>query len=209
VTGENGKGNGAANDGEDEPHGGVLGEIPAEILELSESCRQFALSAVGVELDYDVETLPILDEYLRMARSGLKDRPEAEPVVTRAVAAYFGEVVRRRMDGFWLHREDPNDEWHLCARRALLSMSPLGVVLDVMAASTEHHGPTGELRLAPDDQRLADERLARLPPVPEEEYYLLSTRQEVVETVYEALRDRLKAEGRESLVFEESDYDDE
>jgi hypothetical protein len=88
-------------------------------------------------------------------------------------------------------------------------MSPLGVVLDVIARSTEHDGPTGELRLAPDDQRLADERLARLPPVSEEEYDLLSTRQEVIETVYETLRERLKAEGRESLVFEESDYDDE
>jgi hypothetical protein len=208
VTVGNGT-NGAGEGGEDEPHGAVLGEIPAEILELSESCRQFALSAVGVELDYDVETLPILDEYLRMASAGLKDRPEAAPVVTRAVAAYFGEVVRRRIDGFWRHREDPNDEWELCARRALLSLSPLGVVLDVLAASTEHDGPTGELRLSPEDQRLADERLARLPAVSDEEYYLLSTRQEVVEIVYEALRGRLKAEGRESLVFEESDYEDE
>src|SRR5205814_300436 len=83
----------------------------------------FALSAVGVELDYEVETLPVLDAYLRVAAAGLADRPEAEPIVTRAVAAYFGEVVRRRMDGFWRHREDPNDEWELCARRALLSMS--------------------------------------------------------------------------------------
>jgi hypothetical protein len=186
-----------------------MGEVPAEILELSENCRQFTLSAVGVELDYDVETLPLLDEYLRGAVAGLKDRPEAEPLVTRTVAAYFGEVVRRKMDGFWRRRPDPNDEWELCARRALLSLSPLGVVLEVIARSTEHDGPSGELRLAPDDQRLAEERLAMIPPVSEEEYYLLSTRQEVIETVYEALRARLKAEGRESLVFEESDYEDE
>ena len=47
----------------------MLGEIPAAILELAENCRQFALSAVGVELDYEVETLPILDEYLRVGEA--------------------------------------------------------------------------------------------------------------------------------------------
>ena len=90
-----------------------------------------------------------------------------------------------------------------------MSFSPLGVVLECLAESKEHDGPSGELRLAPDDQELAEERLARMPPVSEEEYFLLSTRLEVIETVYEALRERLKAEGRESLVFEETDYEDE
>jgi hypothetical protein len=209
VTGGNGTGNGI-----DEEDGllrdeGVLGDIPAEILELSESCRQFTLSAVGVELDYEVETLPVLDEYLRVALAGISDRPEARPVVTQAVAAYFGEVVRRRIDGFWRHREDPNDPWELCARRALLSMSPLGIVLEILEHTTEHDGPSGELRLSPEDRTVADERLGRMPPVSEDEYYLLSTREEVIETVYEALRDALRADGRESLVFEASDYDED
>jgi hypothetical protein len=194
---------------DEDPYAGVLGDIPAEILELSESCRQFALSAVGVELDYEVETLPVLDEYLRVATAGLSDRPEARPVVTQAVAAYFGEVVRRRLDGFWRHREDPNDPWELCARRALLSMSPLGIVLEILERTTEHDGPSGELRLSPDDQKVASDRLGRMPPVSEDEYYLLSTRAEVIETVYEALRDVLRAEGRESIVFEASDYDED
>jgi hypothetical protein len=200
-----GPGNGASDDDALEP---VLGEIPGPILELAESCRRFALGAVGVELDYDAETLPILDEYLRIAAKGIADRPQLEDVVTRAAAAYFGEVVRRRLDGFWRHRpDDPSDEWELCARRTLLSFSPLGVVLESMAKTSEQSGPSGELRLAPDDARLAEERLAIFPPVSEDEYYLLSTRLEVIETVYEALRERMKADGRESLVFEEQDYE--
>jgi hypothetical protein len=209
VTGGNGAGNGLDDDDGLLPHEGVIGDVPAEILELAESCRQFVLSAVGVELDYEVETLPLLDEYVRVASAGLSDRPEARPVVTRAVAAYFGEVVRRRIDGFWRHREDLDDPWELCARRALLSMSPLGIVLEILERTTEHDGPSGELRLSPEDGKIADERLGRIPPVSEEEYYLLSTREEVIETVYEALRDALRAEGRESLVFEESDYDED
>jgi hypothetical protein len=204
VSGTNGSG-----EGQDEPPGPVLGEIPGQILELSESCRQFALRAVGVELDYDAETLPILDEYLRLAAPGVTDRPELEPLVARAVAAYFGEVVRRRIDGLWRELPDPNDGWELYARRALLALNPLGVVLESLARGPDHPGPSGELKLAPDDRELAEERLARMPPVSEEEYYLLSTRLEVIETVYETLRERMKAEGREALVFEESDYADE
>jgi hypothetical protein len=204
VSGPNGSG-----EADDEPVGPVLGEIPGPILELSESCRQFALRAVGVELDYDAETLPILDEYLRLAAPGVADRPELEPLVARAAAAYFGEVVRRRIDGLWRELPDPHDGWVLYARRALLSMNPLGIVLESLARGPDHPGPSGELTLGPDDRKLAEERLARMPPVSEDEYYLLSTRLEVIETIYETLRDRMKAEGRESLVFEESDYDDE
>jgi hypothetical protein len=207
VIGSNGAGNGE--DDEEKPFAPVLGEIPAEILERAETCRQFALSAVGVELDYDAETLPILDQYLRVASGGVRDRPELEPLIARTVAAYFGEVARRKIDGFWRHLPDPNDEWHLCARRALMSFSPLGVVLECLAENKEHDGPSGELRLAPSDSELAEERLARLPPVSEEEFYLLSTHLEVIETVYETLRGRLEEEGRASLVFEETDYEDE
>jgi hypothetical protein len=205
----NGESNGSGDDDarQEEP---VIGEVPATIYELSESCRRFAFSAIGVELDYEPETLPVLDEYLRVASRGVSDRPELEPLVARAAGAYFGEVLRRRVDGFWRHRPNlPDDEWELCSRRTLLSLSPLGLVLECLARSPDHAGPSGELRLAPDDAALAEERLALVPPVSEDEYYLLSTRLEVIETVYETLRDRMKVEGRESLVFDEDDYSDE
>jgi hypothetical protein len=190
----------------DEPH---LGDVPVALLELSENCRQFVQRALGVELEYDVETLPVLDAYLQMAGSGVADRPEAEPLVASTVAAYFGEVVRRRIDGFWRRRPALPDEWQLCARRTFLSMSPLGIVLESLARGADHPGPSAELALAPDDRLIAEARLSVFPPVPETEYYLLSTRLEVIETVYEALRENMKAEGRESLVFEDADYEDE
>jgi hypothetical protein len=204
VTTANGHG---GTDEQDEPP--RLGEVPVAILELSESCRQFVQRALGVELDYEAETLPVLDAYLQMAGGGVVDRPEAEPLVARTVAAYFGEVVRRRVDGLWRRRPELEDEWQLCARRTFLSLSPLGIVLESLARGADHPGPSAELSLAPDDRAVAESRLAVLPPVSEDEYYLLSTRLEVIETVYEALRERMKAEGRESVVYEEADYDDE
>lgn len=186
----------------------AVGEVPREIFELSELCRQYVVSALGVELDHEPETLPVLDQYLVMAKGAIADRPEIEPLVTQAVAAYFGEVVRRRIESFWRRRGEPA-EWDLCGRRALLSITPRGMVCDALAQRSDRPGPSSELVLAPDDQAIAEARLALLPEVSEEEYYLLSTRLEVLEVVYEALRDQMKREGRESIVFEESDYENE
>src|ERR1041385_1697832 len=84
--------------GPDEP---VFGEIPAEILELAENCRSFVFQAIGIELDYEAETLPILDEYVRRASTTVDDRPDAARLVAATAGAYYGEVVRRRLDGFW------------------------------------------------------------------------------------------------------------
>jgi hypothetical protein len=187
----------------------AVGEVPMAILELAESCRTFVLAALKIELDYEPETLPILDEYLRLARGGVGDRPEAEPLVARAAAAYFGEIVRRRTDAFWLHRKDTADEWQLAGRRVFVVMSPLGMVLEALHRGDDHGGPSAELVLYGDDRALAEARLAAMPPVSEEEYYLLSTRLEVVETILETLREQMKQEGRDALIFEDTDYADE
>lgn len=207
MTTANGHGGTGKQGEQDDP--AQLGDVPVAILELSESCRQFVHRALGVELDYEAETLPVLDAYLQMAGTGVRDRPEAEELVAKTAAAYFGELVRRRIDGLWRHRPEREDEWQICARRTFLAMSPLGAVLESMARGEEHPGPSADLTLAPDDRALAEARLAVLPPVSEEEYYLLSTRLEVIETVYETLREHMLAEGRESVVYEEADYDDD
>lgn len=196
-------------DDEADPDEPVLGEVPGEILELAESCRRFAFAAVRVELDYEPETLPILDQYLGLARGGVSDRPELGPLVERAAAAYFGEVARRRFDAFWLRRADATDGFRLCARRAFFWFSPLGQVMESMAHGEERPGPPAEFGLAPDDREVAHERLARLPPVSEDEYHLLSTRLEVLEVVHETLVEKMKAEGREGIVFEAADYEGE
>ena len=192
---------------EDDEHEPVIGEVPREILELAENCRSYVLQAVGIELDYEPETLPLLDEYLGRAGTTLDERPDAAKLVALTSGAYFGEVVRRKLDGFWLKKGDTELDWQLCARDALLAMSPAGMVLETLARGAEHEGPSAELVLAPDDKQSAAERLATLPPVSEEEFFLLSTRLEVIEVVHEMLRDQMRVEGRESITFEESDYE--
>lgn len=186
----------------------VFGEIPREILELAENCRAYVLQAIGVELDYEAETLPVLDEYLRRAGSTFDERPEAARLVAATAGAYFGEVIRRRIDGFWRKVGEAETDFQLCARHALLAMSPAGMVLEAMAKGAEYEGPSARLVLAPDDEQAAEARLAALPPMAETDYYLLSTRLEVIEIVHEVLRDRMREEGREGIVFEPADYED-
>jgi len=206
VTLENGTSNGTDEQPEEEL---AIGEVPMAVYELAEACRRFVLSAVGVELDYSAETLPLVDEYLRVVKQSLADRPEAEPLVAPAVAAYFGEVIRRRIDGFWRRKGKDSEEWLLAARRTYLSMSPLGMVLEAISEGAERSGPSAELDFPEDERPAVETRLSVFPPVPEDEYYLLSTRLEVIEVVYEALRERMKADGRESLVYDEEDFRDE
>ena len=57
-------------------------------------------AAVGVRLDFEPETLPVLDHYVATRRAELTDKPETMGLVARAVGAYFGEVVRRRLRPF-------------------------------------------------------------------------------------------------------------
>jgi hypothetical protein len=89
--------------------------LPSLIEELSEACRQYVLSAVGVELDYTPETLPVLDQYLSMARADMAERPELTPLVIRAAGAYFGRMVADLCGGFWLGAVAGVERGRVCA----------------------------------------------------------------------------------------------
>jgi hypothetical protein len=114
---------------------------PEQVLEFASQAVEYVRRAVGVTLEYNSETLPILDHYLRQVvtaspskpANGLSgngrsaggrssgDRSGGEPAIvpltTALVAAtsgaYFGEVVRRRLGGSWhLPSADPGS-WRL------------------------------------------------------------------------------------------------
>ena len=181
----------------------------ALIAELCDACQEYAQRAVGVGLDQTPDTLPILDHYLEVARGGVRERPELLAVVARAAGAYFGEVVRTAIDGFWVGVGADDHRWRVCGRRAFLSFNPVGIVHEAIARSAEHGGPSGELRLAPEDRESVKNRLDALPPVAQEDYFLLATRFDAIETVHEALLGDLVQGGASDVFFEPSDYEDE
>jgi hypothetical protein len=203
--GENGQGGHDLDPGPD--GAGTFALAPAEISELVDVCRQYVQRAVGVELDLTPETLPVLDHYVRVSRQHVEQRPQLLVLMARVVGGYFGEVARRHLGLFWHVPSADMHEWQLYGRSVLLAISPIGVAYDALHGSGEHDGPSSSLCLTPEERELVDRRLASLPPVPEEEYYLLSTRLEVVEIAVEALRAQMLQDGTADVEFAASDYE--
>lgn len=191
----------------DHDHDHPRGEpAPEAVLEASNACLDYVKRAIGVSLDFTPETLSVLDHYVGLVRPDIKDRPELVPLIARAVGAYFGEVVRAVVPSFW-RLPSPNVlDWQLCAKVAFFWFNPLGVAYDALYQSVEHDGPRSLFRVAPEDKDVLSGRLAVMPEVPEDEYYLFTTRIEVVEASVEALRARLEAKGYGESEFTEEDY---
>src|SRR5512133_983843 len=179
---------------------------PEEIVELVAACIKFVRDALGFELDLTAETLPILDHYLSAARETLSDRPDLRELVWRCTGAYFGELVRRRYNGFWSLPNADAHTWRINQRQVLMSFNPVGVAAEAIFASAQGEGPTGALRLAHADQEDVAARLAQMPPLPSDEYYLLSTRLEVIDTVIEHLRLRMEQNDQAEIEFDPDDY---
>ena len=159
---------------------------PEPVAELVTACLDYVRRALGFELDFTSDTLPVLDHYTATVRDQIETRPELAPLVARATGAYFGEVVRAFIPGFWRVPSANIHDWELCSRVCFLRWNPIGVAYD--------------------DREFLERRLAALPPVPAEQYHLYTTRFEVIEVAHEALRARLDEQGYEGLEFSEEDY---
>ena len=73
--------------------------VPARVREYADQAVAYVERALGVALEYDSDTLPLLDHYLRIVpRASRRRRSTARD---RTAGAYFGEVVRRRLGGRW------------------------------------------------------------------------------------------------------------
>jgi hypothetical protein len=186
------------------PHSADPG-LPEEVLSACLACIDYAERSTGIRLDFESETLPILDHYATLAGKKFSPRVELEPLVALAIGAYFGEVVRRKLGGFWLTSGSVHD-WRLCLRPVFLSLNPIGAAYDALHRGQSHDGPRSHLLVAPEDSEWVERRLASVPPTPLEDFYLLATRMEAIEVAVEALRARMVLQGYEEVVYEAEDY---
>lgn len=147
---------------------------PEPIGEYADQVVDYVHRALGVTLEFNSETLPVLDHYLRQASGS---QPAAVALIAATSGAYFGEVVRRRLGGYW-HVEDPDPgEWRfelpggLCFR-------PVGVVLAAIFCTDEYDD---NLTAPPKMLEAAEAALARMGEVTSEEYYSLCGRLDTLE----------------------------
>jgi hypothetical protein len=211
---ENGKANGA---GSYESHEEALpkpaeplGPPPGPVAELIAACNRFVASKYKVALDGTPLTLSLLDQYVRDAREAVRERPESIDLVAPAVGAYLGEVMRQTFGAAWsLPAEEINadhDAWRLCFKHVYLSFNPIGIARESLTM-TESEGWNAHLNLDPGEAEDIRERLAAMPEVDEEEYYLPSTRFDVINVVVDTLRARAEASGTGDVEFAPEDYD--
>jgi hypothetical protein len=115
-------------------------DSPAEVVEYADQAVQYVRRALGMPLEYDSETLPLLDHYLRSVPG---ENAAAAHLVAATAGAYFGEVVKRRLGGEWdLPSRDPGS-WRLVLPTGLW-FSPAAVALAVIVGSDEENGSLGD-----------------------------------------------------------------
>jgi hypothetical protein len=183
--------------------------VPEPIAELVRACLDYVKRALGTDLDFTPETLPLLDHYLSEARAEVTAKPELAELTAHAAGAYFGEVLRRQMRGFWRTPSASLHDFQVCSSVAFVAINPFGVAYDALFAGTDHGGPRSNLRLAAEDQGYIAARLATVPEVPEDQFFLLTTRIEVIEITVEALRARLEEQGYSETEYTPQDYEAE
>lgn len=184
--------------------------LAEEVRELSASCEQHVRDAVGLPLDGTIETLPILDHYVRLSSDAIRERPELLPLLARTVGAYFGQVVADTFGGFWLLPQADAQTWYVCLRGVYLALNPIGMAHAALTwgLDPEHatSGPPSELHLAPQDREWIERRLGALPPVREQDFFALTTRVEALEIAVAALGERMAAAGLADSTFDDDDY---
>lgn len=183
--------------------------VPQQIVDLSCSLTDFVEKALGIRPDFSPDTLSLVDHYALLARKEMENRPEVADLTGQALGAYFGEVLRRSEGAFWQLPSPNFHDWQLCGMTAFVSVNPIGVGYDALHGNTGHAGPNSSLKVAPEDRDTVQNRLARLPAVPDDEFYTLCTRLEVLQIVMEAVRGEQSRRGYDDMVFAADDYSGE
>jgi hypothetical protein len=85
-------------------------------------------------------------------------------------------------------------------------VNPVGLAFDALNGGTDHEGPRSHVRTSPEERPFLERRLETVPPVPEDQYFLFTTRLEVIEIANEALHARLEEQGYGDTELDDDDY---
>jgi hypothetical protein len=156
--------------------------VPAQVREYAEQAVEYVRRALGVSLEYDSDTLPLLDHYLRTVPA--EEKPDTAHLVIATSGAYFGEVVRRRLGGRWELGEEEGS-WRVVLPTGL-NFSPLGMVATAIAQADLDEVDSGieaPQRMKPHLQAA----LQRMGEVSIEDYYSLCGRLDTLEHLHEVM----------------------
>jgi hypothetical protein len=161
----------------------MLDPVLPRVREYADQAVAYVQRALGIKLEYDSDTLPVLDHYLRSVPAE-QAQPAALKLVIATSAAYFGEVVRQRLGGRWEAGGD-EAEWRVVLPTGI-HFSPAGFVAAAIARAdlddfdSEIGAPA---RMLP----YVQQALSRMGEVSVDDYYSLCGRLDTLEHVHEVL----------------------
>jgi hypothetical protein len=183
----------------------TVAAAPPRVAELARAAVEYVKRAIGLELTYDSDTLPLLDHYLRSVPD---DQPATVELVATTSGAYFGEVVRRTLGGRWDTSAEDVTDWRIVLPTGL-NFSPAGfAAAAIVRADLDDLDTTMD---APPRMRpFVEQTLARMSDVTEEDYYSLCGRLDTLEHVHEVLvAVAAKLLGKEKGELDGDDDDDD
>ena len=159
----------------------MLDEVPLRVREYADQAVAYVQRALGIKLEYDSNTLPVLDHYLRTVPD---DQPAALQLVVATSGAYFGEVVRKLLGGRW-ELGTTNADWRVILPTGI-HFSPAGFVAAAIAKA-DLDDLDSEIGAPPRMLPYVQAALARMGEVSVDEYYSLCGRLDTLEHVHEIL----------------------
>ncbi len=204
MSGTNGKLSGFPSASEGPPPPSDRTPTPAHVAELAASCARFVLAKYKVPLDGTSDTLSLVDQYVKEARAEIAVKPETLDLLAATIGAYLGEVMRREFGGVWFADGDHN-AWRLDMTRVFLTFNPLGMAREALTAE-EQDGWHAHLEMDDAEKEEVERRLFALEDVDVDEYFLPSTRYDVVALAVDALRAKMVADGHGDVTFTSEDY---
>ncbi len=191
--------------------------------------------AIGVEIEPLVErdgevALAYVDHYL-----GMLHEEDREPIVSLVAAnagAWFGELIRREIGATWIGDGKDPRKLRLLLEPNFVHLSPVDFAYAAIlvgepevdprlptgsALDTAYHlrkaerGEANEIEAETEADSLSDhawvmQRLAEVPPLPENEFYSLTGRYETLLLILELLAARHSSLGLEPTRYHLNDY---
>jgi hypothetical protein len=166
-----------------------LEPAPAPIDDLAGACMRFVKEALSLELDFTPETLPILDHYARTRGGAGQASEEVRDLLTPALGAYLGEVIRRTVPGVrWRVPADLDDyaSYRLEFELVFLHFNPLGIAREVLDQE-EVEDSGASFQVLDEAKESLHAALEESGGVSVEDYYSFTIRFETLELVISVL----------------------
>lgn len=159
--------------------------VSPRVREYAEQVVTYVRRALGVTLEYDSDTLPVLDHYLRtVEETAGTAQPATLQLIIVTAGAYFGEVVRRRMGGRW-ELSEQDIEWRMVLPTGL-NFAPAGFAAAAIAQA-DLDDVDSELDAPPRMKPYVQQALQRMGEVSVDDYYSLCGRLDTLEHIHEVL----------------------